>query len=83
MIIGKFEMGLRTPRSIPRTQAQVFVEPIRLNQLAGIHLPIGIPERLELSERLHELSAKHLGKKLGARLPVSMLARERSAIAND
>src|SRR6266404_2335739 len=83
VVVGKFEMRLGLPRIISGTEAQVFIEAIRLDELARVHLPIGIPDRLELTEGLHNFRSKHFWKKLGAGLPVSVFARERAAVADD
>src|ERR1019366_468431 len=44
VVVGKFEMRLRPPGIITGTEAEIFVEAIGLDELARIHLPIGIPE---------------------------------------
>ena len=75
-------MRFGLPRIVARAQAKIFVQPIRIDQLARIHLPIGIPERLELAESLHELGSKHLRQEFTARLPISVLARDRAAITD-
>ena len=76
-------MRLGLPGIVARAEAQIFVETIRLDELARIHLPIGIPKRLELAESLHEFRPEHLRKKFGAGLAVSMFAGERAAVADD
>src|ERR1035441_628514 len=75
-------MRLRLPRIVARSKAQIFVEAIRIDELARIHLPIGIPKRFELAEGLHQFRAKHLRQKLAARLPVSMLTRDGATVAD-
>src|ERR1700682_1354642 len=65
---GKFKMSLGLPGINTGTEAQIFIEKRRLDELAWVHLPIGIPERLELAEGLHNLRPKHSWKKLGAGL---------------
>ena len=54
-----------------------------VDQLAGIHAVVRIPQRLELAEGLHQLRAEHLGQQHRARLPVAVLATERSAEMDD
>src|SRR5208282_3024384 len=61
MVVGKFEMRFWLPGIVACAQAQIFVESIGLDELAGIHLPIRIPKRLELTESLHEFWAEHFG----------------------
>src|ERR1019366_7540707 len=60
----------------------IFVEAIGIDELARVHLPIGIPERFELAESLHELRAKHFGKQFTAGLPISVLAGDGAAVAD-
>src|SRR5438477_11474156 len=43
VIVGKFEIGRRLPRTIVRTQTQVFVDAIGVDDLSRIHLPVWIP----------------------------------------
>ena len=71
------------PRIVARAESQIFVEPVGLDHFAGIHLPVGIPDRLELAEGLHQFRAKHFGEKFGAGLAVSVFAGERAAVADD
>src|SRR5579862_9983269 len=56
---------------------------MRIDYLPGIHLPVRIPNRLELTKRLNGLLPKHFRQQFRARLPVSMFPRERTAIAHD
>src|ERR1039458_6187786 len=81
VIVGKSEMRLGLPGIIAGAKPEIFVEAIGLDQFARVHLPIGIPERLELAEGLHEFGAKHFGKKLAAGLAVSVFAGDRAAVA--
>ena len=53
-----------------------------VDDLAGVHLVVRVPDGLELAEGLHQLRPEHLGKQLGARLAVAVLAREGAAVAN-
>ena len=64
-------------------ELEVGVERARVDDLARVHLPVGVPDPLELAERLHELVAEHAREQLGARLPVAVLARERAAVGDD
>src|SRR5690348_17281380 len=83
IVTGKLEVSLQRRRAIIDAKAQVFVCPVRIDDLSGIHLPIGVPDRLELVEGAHQFRAKHFGEQLAARLTVAMLTGQRSAIAND
>jgi hypothetical protein len=50
--------------------------------LPGIHLPIGIPERFEFAEGLHQFRAKHLRKQLAAGLTIAVLAGDGATVAD-
>ena len=52
-----------------------------IDELAGVHAVVRVPEDLELAEGLHELGAEHLGQQRGAGLAVAMFAGERAAEA--
>ena len=71
-------------RALVEGVAKVFeriVDAHRIEELAGIHAVVRIPERLEFAEGLHELGAEHFGQQRGARLAVAVLAGERAAKA--
>src|SRR5207245_1233333 len=44
---------------------------------------VGVPDRLEVAERLDELGAEHHLVEVGARLTVAVLARQRAAVRYD
>jgi hypothetical protein len=69
------QRGGQLDRPVVRAHAQVLVDAVRVDQLAGIQPVQRIPDALELAERLHQLRAVHQGQELGARLAVTMLAR--------
>ena len=73
-VFRKLEMRRRQPGMKISAQAEVLGGVVGSDDLAGIHLPIGIPDGLELAECLHELLAEHLRKQLRARLAVAVLA---------
>src|SRR5712692_7610970 len=83
MVIGKLEVCWRLPWFIVRPEAKVFVQPVRLDHLARIHLPVRIPNRFELAEGLHQFRSEHFGKEFGAGLAVSVFAGKGSSIADD
>ena len=66
-------MRFRLPGSVIGAEPQVFVDLVRLDQFARIHLPVGVPRRLELSEGLHELRPEHFRQQFRSGLPVAML----------
>src|SRR5579863_552800 len=68
------------------TEAQVLAGIVNadgVDELAGVHAVVGVPECFELAEGLHELGAEHLGEQRCAGLAVAVLAGERSAEAED
>ena len=69
-------------RVVLGAQAQIFVHAIRVDDLVGIHLPAGVPDCLELTKRLHQFGAIHLGQQLRTRLAIPMLSGQRATIAN-
>src|SRR5690606_24410551 len=62
---------------------EVLVERVRVDDLARVHAPVGVPRRLELPERLHDLAAEHPRQELAPRLAIAVLARERAAVRDD
>ena len=82
VVSEKLKVRLRLPGIVVGAQAQILVQLVGLDQLAGIHLPCRIPNRLELAEGLHQFRAKHFRKQFGARLAVAVLAGERAAVAD-
>src|SRR5581483_3538358 len=82
VVVHVLEVRLRLPRLVVEAKPQVFVEAVRLNHLAGIHLPLGVPQRLKLPERLHQFRTEHPGKQFRARLPVPMFTGQGTAITD-
>ena len=66
------EMRLDISGTIVSTYAQILSDIIRIDDLAGIHLPIGIPDRFELAESLDQFRPKHLWQQPGARLSIAV-----------
>src|SRR5512146_943156 len=54
IVTGKLEVSLQLRRPIIDAKTQVFVRPIRIDNFSGIHLPIRIPDRLELVEGAYQ-----------------------------
>ena len=77
------EVRVRLGRVVFHPQLEVGHDPVGLDDLPRVHLPVGVPDRLELPERLHELVAVELGQQLTAGLAVAVLARERAAVVHD
>src|ERR1041385_909619 len=81
-IIGILEVRRRLPRIVIGAQPQVLVDVIRIDDLARIHLPLRVPDGLELAESLDQLSAEHFVEKFAAGLAIAMFAAEAAAIAD-
>src|SRR5205823_936010 len=77
------EVRAREGRPVQGAQAKVLVEAIRIDELAGIHASLRVPDRLELAESLDQLRPEHPRQQLRARLAVAVLAGERPAEAHD
>src|SRR5690349_24070355 len=82
LVLGKLEVGHRTPWLVVHAQSQVLADLVGFYNLSRVHLPFRIPETLELFERVYQFLAEHFWQKLRARLSVAMLAGERSAVAH-
>ena len=79
---GELEIGFRFPGGVVSAEAKILVEFVRLDQLAGIHLPFGIPCRLEFAEGLNQFRAEHFWKQFAAGLAVAVFAGNGAAIAD-
>src|SRR5205814_9809401 len=73
VIVRISEMSLGFRMIEVGAQAKVLVETVWSDDLSGIHLPIGVPDSLELPECRHQFWTKHFRQQLGSRLSVSML----------
>src|SRR6476646_9161871 len=80
IVLRIFEVGGRVPGMVIGAEPQILVDAIRIHDLAGIHLPAGVPDGFEFAKGLDELRAKHLAEELGFRLAVAMLAAEAAAV---
>src|SRR3954466_1030117 len=83
LVLGVREMGVGLGRPVGGAEAEGLIEAVRPDDLPGVHLPIGIEDRLELFEGADELFAVHDGQKLRLALPVAVLAGERAAVPRD
>src|SRR5258708_7178025 len=83
VVSQKFEVSFGFPGGVGSAEAKVLIEFVGLDQLAGIHLPVGVPGGLKLAEGLHQLRAEHFGKQLATGLAVAVLAGEGAALAHD
>src|SRR5438045_8527298 len=73
------EALLHLRRVVVGPEPQVVGDRVRVDDLAGVHLPVRVEDRLELAEGADELVAEHLRQELRARLAVAVLAGERAA----
>ena len=76
VVLREFEVRVRAPRIVVGAKTQIFIQPVRLDDHPGIHLPVRIPSILELVERLDQFRSEHLWKPFGARLPLAMFTRK-------
>src|SRR5437588_3578826 len=67
----------------PRANPEILVEAARVDDLAGVHAAVGVPDGLELAEGRHEVVAEHLRQQLGPLLAVAVLARQRTPGRHD
>src|SRR6185503_4671659 len=77
--LGRNERKFRGKRDRPvlGPQAQMLIDPERVDDLPRIHPFREIPRGLELAKRLHQLLAEHERQELRARVTVAVLAGER------
>ena len=73
-IIRKCEVCSGLSRVVGGAEAQVFVKAIRVDNLTWIHLPIWIPDSLELAKCLHEFRTIHFGEQFRTCLAISMFS---------
>jgi hypothetical protein len=80
LVLGELEVRVGIPRRVVRAEAKVLVRLVGDDQLSGVHLPLRIPESLELAEGVHQLRPEHLLQQRRAGLSIAMLAGERAAV---
>ena len=73
-------MGVRLPGVVVGPKPQVLIRKVGIHNLAGVHLPLRVPEGLELPEGIDQLVAVHLPQEDRFRLAVSVFSGEGSAI---
>ena len=71
-VVAEMQMRLRRPRFVLRAEAEVLRRLVGIDDLAGVHLPLRIPERLEFAERADQTLAEHLRQQRAARLTVAV-----------
>src|SRR5579871_5390397 len=69
MILRKMEVRRRILRMIAGAETQIFIDAVWIDDFAGIHFPVGIPNRFELAKRFDNFGAVHAREKLASRLP--------------
>src|SRR5260370_6509067 len=82
LVVGKGEMRRGLSRIVRSTEAQMLVEAVGIGHLARIHLPLPIPGCLKFAECPHEFRAEHPRPQFTASLPLSMLSRYGTCIAD-
>ena len=61
-------------------KAQVLIDAVRINNLAGIHLPVRVPDGLEFAEGFDQFLPEHFVEELSFGLAVAMFAAEAAAV---
>ena len=82
-VVGVGEVGLELRGPVVGAEAQALVELDVADQAVRVHLPVRIPDPLEVVERRHQLRAEHLREQLGAAVALAVLAGERAAVGDD
>src|SRR5690606_34119406 len=82
LVVRVAEVRHRRRRPVVRAESQVRVPGIRIDDLAGVQQPCGIPDRLEPAARLDPLIAAPAGLQVGPTLAVAVLAGERAAVGD-
>ena len=66
MIVRKQEVGFEVRRIVVGAEAKIFIELVRIDQLAGVHLPLRVPDALEFAKSFDQLRTKHFFEQLAA-----------------
>src|SRR5882762_7078175 len=83
VVLRKLKMSLGFLRTVIRAESQIFRREIWIDHFVRIKFVFGIPNAFEFSESLHQFRSKHFWKESSTRLPVAVLAGERSSIRNN
>src|SRR5439155_4586082 len=76
LVFRPMEMRRDIGGAIVSADAQILSDIIRIDDLAGIHPPFGIPNRFELAKSLNQFRPEHLWQQPGARLSIAMFTRQ-------
>ena len=80
IVLREGEVRLWLERAVLGTQPQVLVDAVGPYHLARVHLPVRVPDRLELVESVDEILAVHEGQELRLALPVAVLTRQGATV---
>ncbi len=80
VVFGEGEVGFGLPGVVVGAEAEVFVELVGVDELAGVHAVGGVEDALEVAEGFHQLFAEHLGEERAAGLAVAVFAGEGAAV---
>src|SRR5438094_9930199 len=79
VVLGVTEDRFRLRGTEISAEAEIVENVARVHDFARIHLPFGVPDALELAERIDEIRTVHALEEHPARLAVAVLAGERAA----
>src|SRR5690242_7933980 len=73
LVVGEAEVGGGFGRVIAGTEPEILVDTIGVDDLAGIHAAIGIPDRLELAKGFDQFGTVHAAQEFGPGLTIAVL----------
>ncbi len=83
LVVQELEVRLDLGRVVGGAEPEVLARQVGVDHLVGVHLVVGVPDRLELAEGPDQLRPEHLRQERGLRLAVAVLAGDRPAVADD
>src|ERR1043166_873820 len=76
LVVGILEVSFNLWWIPVGAEPQILVDTIRINELAGIHLPLRIPDGLKLPKRFDHFRVEHSRQQFTTRLSVTVFARK-------
>ena len=59
IVVGKLEIRFWLPGVVICSEPEILVGLVRIDDLAGVHLVVRIPDAFEVAKRLHQFVAEH------------------------